>query len=126
MRPERFQQAFGQERKAIMHPATHPAWTRQARNMAERFRRHGDAYFRFIMTPGVEPTNNLAEQAVRSVVIQRRITQGTRGVPGRQRCECIWTTTATCRQQGRSVYEDLHNALHAHLTGRPTPCLLVA
>ncbi len=35
--------------------------SRQAQNLANRFRKHGDAYFRFITTPGVEPTNNLAE-----------------------------------------------------------------
>jgi len=31
------------------------------RNLAKRFREHGNAYFTFITTPGVEPTNNLAE-----------------------------------------------------------------
>ena len=36
-----------------------------------------NVYFRFITTPGVEPTNDLAEQAIRFVVIDRRITQGT-------------------------------------------------
>jgi len=40
--------------------------------------KHGDAYFRFVTTPGVAPTNNLAEQAIRFVVLDRRVTQGTR------------------------------------------------
>lgn len=124
MRPERFQRVLERERKRIVHAATHPPWTREARNMAERFRRHGDAYFRFITTPGVEPTNNLAEQALRFVVIQRRITQGTRGSGGRAWCERAWTAVATCRQQGRSVFDFLHRALHAHFTGQPTPSLL--
>jgi len=35
----------------------------EARNLAERFRRHGRDYFRFITTPGLEPTNNLAHFA---------------------------------------------------------------
>ena len=30
---------------------------------AKRFREHGEAYFRFITTPGIEPTNNLAERS---------------------------------------------------------------
>ena len=94
--------------------------------MAERFRRHADAYFRFITTPGVEPTNNLAEQALRFVVIQRRITQGTRGPTGRTWCERIWTAAATCRQQGQSVFEFLRGTLHAHFTGQPPPSLLPA
>ena len=52
------------------------------RNLAKRFEEHGENYFRFITTPGVEPTNNLAEQAIRFVVIDRLITQGTRSEKG--------------------------------------------
>jgi len=126
MRPERFERALQREREGIVRAARHPPWTREARNMAERFRRHADAYFRFITTPGVEPTNNLAEQALRFVVIQRRITQGTRGAAGRAWCERIWTTVATCRQQSRSVFGFLHRALHAHFTGQPAPSHLPA
>ena len=124
MRPERFQRALERQRKNIMHAARHPPWTREGRNMAERFRRHGESYFRFITTPGVEPTNNLAEQALRFVVIDRRITQGTRGVAGRHWCERIWTAGATCRQQGRSLFEFLYRALDAHFTNHPAPSLL--
>jgi len=126
MRPERFERALKRERKEIVRAARHPPWTGPARNMAQRFRQHADAYFRFITTPGVEPTNNLAEQALRFVVIDRRITQGTRGPAGRAWCERIWTVSATCRQQGRSVFEFLHHALDAHFTGQPAPPLLPA
>ena len=51
--------------------------------MANRFEKHGESYFQFITTPGVEPTNNLAEQAIRFVVIDRLITQGTRSEAGK-------------------------------------------
>ena len=126
MPPERFQAALERERKNIMHAARHPPHTREARNMAQRFRRHGESYFRFITTPGVEPTNNLAEQALRFVVIDRRITQGTRGEAGRAWCERVWTAGATCRQQGRSLYEFLCRALDAHFNAHPAPSLLAA
>ncbi len=69
--------------------------TRHGQNMAKRFRKHGDAYFTFVTTPGVEPTNNLAEQAIRFVVIDRHITQGTRSEQGRQWSERIWTVIAS-------------------------------
>ena len=124
MRPERFQLALERQRRLIVHAATHPPWTREARNIADRFRKHADSYFRFITTPGVEPTNNLAEQAIRFVVIDRRITQGTRGEAGRAWCERIWTVRATCGQQDRSVFEFLHHALTAEFTGQPAPSLL--
>jgi len=95
-----------------------------AQNLAKRFRQHGEAYFRFITTPGIGPTNNLAEQAIRFVVIDRRITQGTRSEAGRRWCERIWTTIATCAQQGRSVFAFLLESVQAHISGAPPPSLL--
>jgi transposase len=98
---------------------------KHSENLAARFRKHGESYFRFVTTPGVEPTNNLAEQAIRFVVIDRHITQGTRSEGGRQWCERIWTVIATCVQQGRSVFEYLHQAVMAHFAGTAAPSLLV-
>jgi transposase len=98
--------------------------TRHSRNMADRFENHGKSYFQFITTPGVEPTNNLAEQAIRFVVIDRRITQGTRSDGGNRWCERIWTVIATCTQQGRSVFEYLEAAVDAWLNGTEPPSLL--
>jgi hypothetical protein len=59
-------------------------------------------------------------------VIDRRMTQGTRGKAGRSWCERIWTVSTTCRQNGRPVFQFLHHALDAHFTGRPAPSLLAA
>ncbi len=98
--------------------------TRHSQNLAQRFREHGQAYFTFITTPGVEPTNNLAEQAIRFVVLDRRVTQGTRGETGRRWCERIWTVVATCTQQCRSVFEYLQAAVTAWLEQSPAPALL--
>jgi transposase len=98
--------------------------TRHAQNMAKRFRSHGAAYFTFVTTPGVEPTNNLAEQAIRFVVIDRHITQGTRSEAGRQWCERIWTVMASCAQQGRSAYAFLQEAIVNWFHGQDAPSLL--
>ena len=124
MTPARFERALQRARGNILAVAKRPPRRIEAQNMARRFRQHGDAYFRFITTPGVEPTNNLAEQAIRFVVIDRKVTQGTRGDAGQRWCERIWTTIATCVQQGRSVFDFLERAIHAHLTGQPAPSLL--
>ena len=75
-------------------------------------------------TPGIGPTNNLAEQAIRFVVIDRRITQGTRSEKGRRWCERIWTVIATCAQQGRAVIQFLLGSVQAHLSGALPPSLL--
>jgi transposase len=99
--------------------------TRHSQNMARRFRKHGEAYFTFITTPGVAPTNNLAEQAIRFVVIDRLITQGTRSESGRRWSERIWTVIATCAQQGESVYTYLADAIARWFAGESAPSLLL-
>jgi transposase len=98
--------------------------TQHGQNMEKRFRDHGAAYFTFVTTPGVEPTNNLAEQAIRFVVIDRHITQGTRSEGGRRFCERMWTVIATCVQQGKSVYNFLREAVGNWLAGEAAPSLL--
>jgi transposase len=98
--------------------------TQHGQNLAKRFRDHGAAYFTFVTTPGVEPTNNLAEQAIRFVVIDRHITHGTRSAGGRRFAERIWTVIATCVQQGKSVYTFLCAAVGKWFAGEPAPSLL--
>jgi transposase len=97
--------------------------TRASGNLAKRLEAHGASYFRFITTPDLEPTNNLAEQAIRFVVIDRLITQGTRSERGDRWCERIWTVMATCSQQGRSVFEYLEAAVAAWFRGDEAPSL---
>lgn len=124
MTEERFQARLAKVRDEFVAMAKRAPQRKEAQNMAERFRKHGKAYFQFITTPGIEPTNNLAEQAIRFVVIDRRVTQGTRGVSGRTWCERIWTVIATCAQQGRSVFDFLFESLVAHFAARTGPSLI--
>jgi transposase len=126
MTAPQFQRALERARNDVLKVGRRAPPRSEARNLAERFRKHGEAYFRFITTPGVEPTNNLAEQAIRFVVIDRRVTQGTRSERGRRWCERIWTVIATCTQQGRSVFDYLREAITAHLRGQPIPSLIPA
>ena len=99
--------------------------TRHSRNLAQRLEKHGENYFRFLTTPGVEPTNNLAEQAIRFVVLDRLVTQGTRSAAGNRWCERIWTVIATCDQQGRSVFAYLEAVVAAWFAGTEVPSLLL-
>jgi transposase len=123
--PDAFHSKLERARETILALALdNIPYTAQAWNIADRFRNHGKAYFEFITTPGIEPTNNLAEQAVRFVVIDRLITQGTRSEKGREWCERIWTVMATCAQQGRSAFHFIQDAINAFFSSRPTPSLL--
>src|SRR5205814_9630527 len=123
--PENFQTELQQAGNKVR---TEVQWlvpdTKEAQNLAQRFRKHGEHYLRFITTPGIEPTNNLAEQAIRFVVIDRKVTQGTRSSKGQRWLERIWTVLATCARTGRSVFTFLHESLSAYLAGTPTPKLL--
>jgi transposase len=120
-----FQKALEAAREQVLKAATtRVPDTKHARNLAKRFRENGEAYFRFITTPGIQPTNNLAEQAIRFVVIDRHITQGTRSEKGRRWCERIWTVIATCAQQGRVVFQFLFDSVQANLSGTLPPSLL--
>jgi hypothetical protein len=98
---------------------------REAQNVANRFRLHGKAYFEFITTPGIDPTNNVAEQAIRFVVIDRHVTQGTRSVKGRQSNERLWTVIATCSFQGRSTFNFILESVKAYFRDQPAPSLLL-
>jgi transposase len=120
-----FRRRLGAARDEVLWRGTTsvPA-TRAATNLASRLEAHGASYFRFITEPGIEPTNNLAEQAIRFVVIDRRVTQGTRGERGDRWCERIRTVMATCSQQGRSVFEYLEAAVTAWFAGEEAPSLL--
>lgn len=101
--------------------------TSEAQNMAKRFAMHGKSFFHFITyLDWIEPTNNLAEQAIRFVVIDRRITQGTRSQAGREWCERIWTVMATCTQRGLDVFDFLYRSLCAHWDQSAGPSLLPA
>ena len=97
---------------------------REVKNMADRFILHGDAYFTFMTTPGIEPTNNLAEQAIRFIVIDRHITQGTRSIKGRRASERLWTVIATCDLQGRSAFDFIYKAVKAYFYGKAPPSLI--
>jgi transposase len=120
-----FQQQLQAARDEVLRVGTSevPAG-QQAQTMAKRLGKYGKEYFTFVTTPGVEPTNNVAEQAIRFVVIDRHVTQGTRGEKGQRWSERIWTVLASCARQGRSVWEYLRGAVEAHFAGECGPSLL--
>jgi transposase len=125
MTAARFARAMERVRRGFLQAIRHPPSHAEAQTLAGRFRgRQADNYFRFLTTPGIEPTNNQTEQALRHVVIDRHITQGTRGPRGQRWCERVWTVLATCRQQKRRVFEFFCHALDAHFRHEIAPSLL--
>jgi hypothetical protein len=66
----------------------------------------------YITCPSIEPTNNVAERALRFWVIDRYIMQGTRGRKGQQWCERFLDHT-------RNLSTTKPERLPFHTAGRP-------
>ena len=70
-----------------------------------------DYWFTFIIHPGVEPTNNRAERALREHVILRKIMGTLRNGKGTSIHERIMTVLATWEQQGLNSLQMLRSSL---------------
>ena len=121
----RFARRMDQIKKGFLSRMRRPPDHKLAKKLARRFKgKAAETYFRFLTDPAVEPTNNGSERAIRHTVIDRRITQGTRGDAGMRWCERIWTTIATCKKQDRNVFKFIHKSLLANWTDKNYPLLL--
>jgi len=80
--------------------ARRPYKTRDVRRFAGKIQNGIDHWFTFLTKPGVEPTNNRAERALREHVIQRKIIGTLRNQKGTFIHETITTVLATWKQQG--------------------------
>jgi hypothetical protein len=120
-----FRQRLGEARTDVLFWASDQVPVSQAaRRLAGRLAKYGAVYFVFVTEPGIAPTNHVAEQAIRFVVFDRHITQGTRGETGQRFCERTWTVLATCGQLGRSVFAYLTAAVGAYFQEEEAPGLL--
>jgi transposase len=82
------------------------------------------ALWTFVRVEGIEPTNNVAERALRHAVQWRKTSYGTASEAGSRFVENILSAVATCRQQGRNVLEYLTACCRAYQRGEPPPSLL--
>jgi len=80
--------------------------------VAARLRKRRHLLFTFLDHPGVEPTNNRAERALRPAVIARKLSCGNKTERGKRTWEILASLAATCRQTAR----DFVLALRPHLT----------
>lgn len=97
---------------------------RTLRAVCEGFLQTEPALWTFAHKRGVDPTNNLAERAIRPAVIWRKTSFGTWSEEGARFVERMLTVAATLRRQGRNVMEFLVRAILAHRSGRVAPRLL--
>jgi hypothetical protein len=79
----------------------------KARTLQGRIRRYSRQWLTFLDHPGVTPTNNLAEEAIRFLVVLRKVTFGSRTRAGARRMGTMMTVIQTCKRQGRNVIKFL-------------------
>ena len=96
---------------------------KNANNIAERIWTWQEDYFLFIHA-GIPPTNNLGEQSIRRVVIDRKVTQGTRSDWGNRWLERFWSILSTCEQRGVNVMTFLKSCVDSYLHGHTLPSIL--
>lgn len=82
------------------------------------------ALWTFVMVPGVEPTNNATERAVRPAVLWRKGSFGSQSEAGALFVSRLLSLTTTCRQQARSLLDYLTAVCTAAQQGHPIPSLL--
>jgi transposase len=82
------------------------------------------ALWTFVEIPGVEPTNNTAERALRPAVLWRKGCFGTHSADGSRFVERMLTAAAALKQQRRNVVDYVTQACVAALHGQSSPSLL--
>jgi hypothetical protein len=93
------------------------------RGIARNLLKDWSALWTFAKRPGVEPTNNHAERALRSAVIYRKLSHGSQSPDGEQRIARLLSIHTTCRLQRRPLHAYLTDALAAHNRSHPVPLL---
>jgi transposase len=78
---------------------------------ARHLRRHVADWFLFLLEPGLPATNHLAEQALRTPIVNRKVFGGNRTEAGCQAQVIASSTIQTCRQQKRSAFAFVRDAV---------------
>src|SRR3954470_8704837 len=110
--------------RLLRHGQQNP--NRKAAALCRELHKWWPALWTFACVEGVEPTNNLAERALRPAVLWRKGSFGSDSAAGSRFAERLLTVVATCRQQGRPLLDFLVAAGEAALQGTAAPSLLSA
>jgi transposase len=97
---------------------------REVRNLATALFVHFERLFTFLEEEGVEPTNNVVEQVLRTAVQWRKISFGNRSRAGEIATARLLTVAQTCKRQKRHVLGYLTDAVRCHRRQAAAPSLL--
>jgi transposase len=99
---------------------------RKTRRFCARLEDRFLAMWTFVVTEGIEPTNNHAERVQRRAVLWRRRSFGCHSANGCRFVERILTVVQTLRLQNRSVLSFIQDTIAAHRSGQQAPKLVPA
>lgn len=99
--------------EALLQEGSACAQTHTARTCC-RILKAREALWTFVSTPGVEPTNNLAERSLRHYVVWRKICYGVQSARGSRYMERIMTVAGSCKLQERNLLDFLTQSVRAH------------
>ena len=111
-------------RRLLEHAGNKSKRHRLHRRFANNLLKLWPALWTFLTVPGVTPTNNAAERALRGPVIHRKLSHGNQSDDGERFTERSLSASVTCRLQHRSLLAYLRDLLTAHQTGDALPALL--
>ena len=97
---------------------------KEVRVLATALFQHCDRLFAFLVYPGVEPTNNSAERALRHAVIWRKISFGNKSAKGEVATARLLTVARTCVMQQRNGLEFITDSVSRHRAAQPSLSLV--
>ena len=110
-------------RTALQRGAQQSQCTRTA-NTCANILKLWPALWTFTTNDAVAPTNNAAEQALRSIVLKRKISGPTRSLRGDQFLARGFSVHETCLRQGVDLWDFMHKAVRAFIANTAPPSLL--
>lgn len=113
-----------QELKALLGRGSAGRRNKRTWGFAKNLLEVWPALWTFVEVEGVEPTNNVAERALRGPVIYRKLSLGSQSERGERTIERLLSASVTCRLQGRSLFAYLADVLGARVRGDPAPLLV--
>ena len=94
---------------------------RCVRTLSRKLLKHFDYLFVFVRHEGVEPTNNISEQGIRSAVQWRKLCFGNKSDTGAVLTSRLLTATRTCWLHKQNSLEYLGNVIKAYRYGEKSP-----
>ncbi|MGH2832756.1 MAG: IS66 family transposase [Solirubrobacteraceae bacterium] len=111
------------ELKALLHRGSKGRRNKLTWGFSKNLLNLWPALWTFTEVDGVQPTNNIAERALRGPVIYRKLSLGSQSERGETTIQRLLSASVTCRLQRRSLFAYLQDLLTARIRGDPAPLL---